>query len=379
MPFQPTVFGQLMQQVPRRVFQVALMGRAKWGLTDWAHLVAMVAAQFAGARSLRDLVALLAHHRGALAHLGLGGAVARSTLADANRDRPSAPFEAVAARLSAEVAQVSKGLGREARRLIDATRLHAGKAVRAWAVDGAVKLHLVFDPQTGRSTYFEVTSARVNDITAAKRMPLEPGATYVFDRGYYDFGFWAALRAARCRFVTRLKANTPLTVRRTRRVPKDASHIRSDRIATLPERLARSRRNPYPKPVRVIEVEISTGRVLTLVSSDLRAPATEIAALYKGRWEIELFFKWIKQNLRLRHFLGEGRNAVTLQIIAALIAFLLARLAELRGRARLTTQELFRLLQATFLQRRPLNSLLASPPGRPPPPPPNPQLALAFA
>ena len=375
MPFQPTVFGQVMKTLPRRVFQAAVEGRAKWGLTEWAHLVTLVSAQLAGTRSMRDLLRLLEHHRPALAHLGVG-AVRRSTLSDANARRPPAPFEAVAAQLCGAVGQLALELGREALRLIDATRLHAGKAVQHWAVDGAVKLHVVFDPVASRTTCFAVTSSRVNDVTAAKRFPIEPGATYVFDKGYYCFTFWASLAAAGCQFVSRLKSNTPVQITRSRRVPKAAAHILKDQIGHLPKRLAASRKNPFDQPVRLVTMQISTGRVLTLVTNDLRAPATEIADLYKSRWQVELFFKWIKQNLKLHHVIGENRNAVTLQVIAALIAHLLVRLAQLQGRSRLAAQALFRLSAFTLFQRRPLHDLLSTPP--PAHDTPCPQLSLAI-
>ncbi len=375
MPFQPTVFGQLMKSLPRRVFQAAVEGRVKWGLTEWAHLVTLISAQLAGARSMRDLARLLERHQPALAHLGVG-AVRRSTLSDANAVRPTAPFEAVAAALCGEVGQLAPGLGREALRLIDATRLHAGKAVQHWAVDGAVKLHVVFDPLASRTTCFAVTSSRVNDVTAAKRFPIEPGATYVFDKGYYCFTFWASLAAAGCHFVTRLKSNTPVRITRSRRVPKAAPHILKDQIGHLPKRLAASRQNPFDQPIRLVTVQISTGRVLTLVTNDLQSPADAIADLYKSRWEVELFFKWIKQNLRLHHFIGKNRNAVTLQIIAAIIAHLLVRLAQLQGRSCLPAQALFRLSSLTLFQRRPLRDLLSTPPLKDDTP--CPQLSLAI-
>lgn len=360
MPFQPTVFCQLVKSVPRRVFGAAVEGRAKWGLTEWSHLIALISAQLAGARSMRDLLRLLEHHRPALAHLGVG-AVKRSTLSDANATRPTAPFEAVAAYLCGAVGRLAPGLGREALRLIDATRIHAGKTVQHWAIDGAIKLHVVFDPIAKRTTCFAVTSSRINDVTAAKRFPIEAGARYVFDKGYYCFTFWANLAAAGCQFVTRLKSNTPVRITRTRRVPKAASHILKDEVGHLPKRLAASRRNPFAAPVRLVTVRISSGRVLTLVTNDLRSPATEIADLYKARWEVELFFKWVKQNLRLHHFIGANRNAVTLQIIAAIIAHLLVRLAQLQGRSRLAAQAIFRLSSLTLFQRRPLTDILNTP------------------
>lgn len=378
MRFQPTVFSQLMQPVCRRVLDNAVSGRSKWGLTDWAHLVVMVAAQLAGMRSLRDLARLLGHHHGALRHLAVD-AVHRSTLADANRTRPTAPFEAVAAHISGLIARHAPGLGQEALRLIDATRIHAGQLVREWAVDGALKLHVMLDPILQRTVCFAVTSARVNDITPAKWFPIEAGLTYVFDRGYYDFGFWAKLHAAGCRFVTRRKKNTPIRHARARRVPKRARHILGDRVGWLPSRLCHSRHNPFRAKIRIITVEIGSGRVLDLITNDLNAPAVEIARLYKARWEIELFFKWIKQNLKIQHFFGASRNAVTLQVIAALIGFLLVRLAQILAHSNLTLQEAFRIISAMLLQRRPLHQLLHPPPRPAHPNKPHAQLTLAIA
>jgi hypothetical protein len=196
----------------------------------------------------------------------------------------------------------------------------------------------------------------------AKAFPVEPGATYVFDLGYYAFAFWAKLDAAGCRFVTRLKINTPVSVLRNRRVPKAAEHILKDQIVSLPQRLSSTRTNPYEAAVRLVTVRISTGRVLMLVTNDLMAPATEIADLYKARWEIELFFKWIKQNLKLQRFLGSSKNAITLQIIAALIAYLLVRLAQLQAKTGLSTQAAYRLIATALMQRRSLDALLHPPP-----------------
>lgn len=219
MPFQPSVFGQLMKPLSRRAFDATVRGRAEWGLTDWAHLVTMVMAHLSGARGMRELLRLIAHHQPGLHHLGVG-TVCRSTLSDANALRATQPFEAVAMPLSAKVAALAPGIGRDALRLIDATRIHAGKMVQHWAVNGAIKLHVMLDPVLQRTVCFPVTSSRVNDITPAKQFPIEAGLTYVFDRGYYDFGFWAKLHAHRCRFVTRLKKNTPIRMARTRPLVK---------------------------------------------------------------------------------------------------------------------------------------------------------------
>ncbi len=359
MRYQSTVFGQLLKALPRGWFARTAArhdaGRAKRALSPWGHVATMVLAQASGARSLREVERLVAHHPGVLAHLGLAR-VRRATLADANAKRPAALFEAVAAKLAGAGRH-----GRAALRLIDATHLVAGRRIESWSA-GGIKLHVVFDPEAQRPVCFAVTPGRVHDIAAAKALPIEAGATYVFDKGYYDFAFWAKLAAAGCRFVTRLKINSParLVVER----PSD--------------RLSGQRRNPYDAPVRLVGVRIATGRELVLVTNDLDAPAETIAELYKARWQIELFFKWIKQNLKLGHFLGTSRNAVVIHIMAALIAFLLLKRASERCQAEIALQAAARLLPATLLARRRIAELF-KPPKPPPPPPQNPQLIFAYA
>ncbi len=154
-----------------------------------------------------------------------------------------------------------------------------------------------------------MTAANINDITPAKAMPIEAGATYVFDLGYYDYGWWAALNDAGCRFVTRLKKNTPLTVVGDNRVPKN-SNVASDRIGHLPQRLAGSRHNAMQDLGLEVCVITDAGKELRIVTNDLDSPAQEIADLYKQRWDIELFFRWVKQTLKITRFIGVSENAV---------------------------------------------------------------------
>ena len=219
------------------------------------------------------------------------------------------------------------------------------------------KAHIVYDPNADRPVYFAVTPAKVNDITAAKAMPIEPGATYVYDLGYYDYSWWAGLDEAGCRFVTRLKKNTPFSVIKQNRTPKN-SNIVSDRIGHLPARLANSRKNPLQVPVREITVIIDTGKLLRIVTNDLDAQAEEIADLYKQRWQIELFFRWVKQTLRIRHFIGVSENAVRIQIAIALIAFLILRMAQMAQKTVHSPLEFARLVRANLMHRRPINGLL---------------------
>jgi hypothetical protein len=311
-------------------------------LPCWSQFVALVFAQLAGVTSLRELVAALSSHANHAYHLGLGP-IRRSTLAEANAERPLALYQSVLERLLGQLQPRLARRSREALRLVDATTIRLS-ALSDWARVGvhhnAVKLHVAYDPTAGVPTFFEITPARVNDIAVAKQMALEDGATYVFDKGYGarpragrrpdpgDFSFWAALDARGCRFVTRRKVNTPLAVIETRAA--DADPIRADRIGRLPGRLARRRHTPYPKPVRLITVVREDGKTLDLLTNDLEADASQIAALYKARWQVELFFRWVKQNLKIKRFLGTSEHAVKLQILTALIAYVLLRLAQER-------------------------------------------------
>ena len=206
-----------------------------------------------------------------------------------------------------------------------------------------------------------VTPARVTDLTVAKAMPITAGATYVFDLGYSDYGWWADLHAADCRFVTRFKTNTRLTVEEERAVPPASAEggvILSDRVGRLPERQASRRKNPFQAKVREVRVRIETGTVLRILSNDLEATAQEIADLYKRRWAIELFFRWVKQTLKIRHFVGNSENAVRIQITVALIAFVLLRLAQATQDAIKSPLTFARLVRANLMHRRPIDQLL---------------------
>jgi hypothetical protein len=383
MRFQDTVLGGLLKAIPRGQFArlAARHGsdRRVRRLPSWSQLVALLVAQLAGCQSLRQLEALLASQRSAHYHLGIGR-VCRSTLAVANAQRPAALFEDLFGCLVERLAdRLPAGVAREALRLIDSTSIRLSTTLFEWArfsADyGGVKVHVVYDPAARVPTYFTITPNRINDITPAKAMPLVAGTTYVMDRGYYDFAFWAKLDAAGCRFVSRLKQSSPTRLVTTRRAT--GAGILADRIVRLSERLSATRKNPYDKVLREIVVARPDGEPLRLVSNDLKSPAADIAGLYKSRWQIELFFKWIKQNLKIKRFLGTSENAVRLQIITALIAYLLLHYAHRLAHAVASRQRFRELAQAHLWQRRPLADLARSPRPDPQPIPP-PQLALAL-
>lgn len=370
MRHENSVFHGLSKLIPWTVFD-RLVGKHGTDfrvrrLSTKQQLLALLFGQLAGAESLRDIVGAFGSRAARLYHVG-AAPVPRSTLADANRSRSPEVFAELFAHLAAKAQpRLARQTG-EAVRLIDSTSFRLSALSRNWAAFSAnangVKLHTVYDPDADCPLYAAITPARVNDITPAKDMPVDPQATYVFDLGYYDYGWWAKLDAAGCRIVTRFKSNTPLTVT-AENLPPAGTNILSDRIGLLPRRLASSHRNPFADPVREIRVKIETGAILRILCNDLDAPAADIAALYRRRWQIELFFRWIKQTLKIKHFLGRNENAVRTQIAVALIAFLILRLAHNTQKA-VTSQLAFaRLVRANLMHRRPLDSL-----ARPIPPP----------
>lgn len=369
MRHQNSVFHDVLKHVPWGVFD-GLVGEHKADkhvrrLSTKSQFIALLYGQLSGAASLREIVGGMASHAVRLYHVG-GKPVSRSTLADANALRPSAVFNDL---FAAMVQQAQRGLRRavgEATYLIDSTGVRLSGLGAEWARFSAkacgAKVHVVYDVGADRPIYAAVTAANVNDITAAQAMPIEAGATYVFDLGYYDYGWWARMDATGCRIVTRFKSNTPLSVTAELDVPEDAANILSDRIGLLPRRQAKSRKNPFSDPVREVRVRIETGKVLRILSNDLDASAQEIADLYKRRWAIELFFRWVKQTLKIRHFLGTNENAVRIQIAVALIAFLLLRLAQTAQKTIHTPLAFARLIRANLMHRRRIDHLIGDDP-----------------
>ena len=366
-----TVFHDVLKRLPWDAFErlVDEHGADKHvrRLTTKDQFIALLYGQLSGATSLREIVGGLDSHTARLYHVG-GRAAQRSTLADANARRPSDVFAELFAEM---VSRARRGLRRkigEATYLIDSTSLRLSGTGSEWAHFSAkacgAKVHVIYDADTEHPVYAAVSAARVNDITAAHDMPIEAGATYVFDLGYYDYAWWAALDGAGCRIVTRFKSNTPLTVTAELEVP-DSSDILSDRIGLLPRRQAKSRKNPFSDPVREIRVPTETGKILRILSNDLDASAQDIADLYKRRWAIELFFRWVKQTLKIRHFLGTSENAVRIQIAVALIAYLLLRLAQADQETVESPLAFARLVRANLMHRKRIDHLLTPEP-RPP-------------
>jgi len=378
---QPTVFEDLAKWIPWTTFDRLVAERGADDKTrsfnSRDHLTAMLGAALGGLNGLRQSVAGLLPGRGPL-HLMGTKPPRRSTLADANRNRDSGLFFDLLMEMLPCLHRADRREMRDAVRLIDSTQVNLGLRMCKWVGlhrgEPTAKIHVVYDPRAGRPVYFALTPAKVSDIAAARQLlPIEAGATYVFDRGYYDFAFFAKLRDKNCIFVTRLKRNTQLREVEHRAVTPGGPIV-SDGIGRLPERLATSRRNPFGGVGREVVVQIDEKRRLRLFTNDLTSPAETIADLYKERWQIELFFKWIKQNLRIARFMGTSENAVRTQIATAFIAYMLIRLAQTRLAVAHSASIILTVVRGQLFTRRPLAHLLDPPPI--PKRGPDPQLAL---
>ena len=370
MRHQNSVMHQISKLIPWDRFAASVdnheADRCVRRLSTKSQFIALTYGQLSGASSLREIETTMASHEARLYHLG-ATAPKRSTLADANAQRPAAVFAELFSDL---LKQVHPGLRKhagEAVRLIDASRVTLNSLSRGWAhydatCDG-MKLHVVFDPDAAVPIHFAVSPARENDMVHAEQVPLEAGATYVFDLGYYSFLWWHRLDASGCRFVTRLRKNSPTRVIEERAVPK-GGNIVVDRVVRVRGRLQHTRKNPLAQiDLREVHVIIDTGKRLRLVTNDLTSSAEEIANLYKARWEVELFFRWIKQTLKIRKFLGTSENAVRIQIAVALIAYLLLRMVHASQAAVASLLTFARLVRANLMHLRSIHEL-ARPPDR---------------
>jgi IS4 transposase len=324
---------------------------------SWQHLVALVYAQLSGASSLRVLELSFnsqAQHHGALQT----NAIRRTTLADANEKRSTAVFDEVAAWL---IGQVSRKLHREAADLIsllDSTSITLkGREFDRWTLDDrtrntqGIKLHLLLDLSTSAPQWYSLSAANANDVEQAVLVPLVSDTVYVFDKGYCNYNWWQQIDAVGAHFVTRFKNNAALAQQEERPVPLDMQElVLSDEIVCFKRKCPGGKRvNRYDKPLRRITVHrADQATPLVLATNDLDSQASDIAQRYKERWAIELFFKWIKQHLKIKSFFGRSSNAVHLQLVTALIGYLLIVLYRHRQRMQHTLWECLSMIRASL-------------------------------
>lgn len=333
---------QVLQGLPRGAFQRSVDkhrgDRHCKGFTCWSHLVAMVYAQLAGVSSLRELEAGFNQHRSHHYHLHTG-LVRRTTLGDANKKRNPQIFADTLVQLMQLAGHCIKRERDDILYLLDSTTIALRGRGSQWTVPSAtrtpgLKVHVLYSRHQQLPVCHTITPANVNDVEEGRRLPIQAGATYVFDKGYCDYGWWGRIDAAGARFVTRSKSNAALRLICARPVPaEDAATIVRDEIVRLAVQSNRGgHRNGYQGELRRVEVMRAGQDNLSLLTNDLHSPAAQIAQLYKERWGVELFFKWVKQHLSLKRFLGESENAVRIQLLTALIAYVLVAILNARGK-----------------------------------------------
>lgn len=361
------VFAQVMSTIhPQQFARIAARfpaARATRTLSAWEHFLAMAFAQMTFRESLRDLVACLDARPSLRYHLGFRHRVARSTLADANEQRDWRVFAAVAEHLMAKARKVyaadpSGGEGLDSIYALDASLIDLSLALCPWANwtghDAAMKLHTLLDLRGSIPAFVRITAAECYETAIFAELPIEPGSYYLMDRGYQDFAAFYRMHLAGAFFVTRAKCNVRFLVRESRPVDK-ATGLRCDQLVHLANRDPRRR---YPERLRRIRY-YDTEHQLSLVfwTNQLALPALTIAQLYRRRWQVELFFKWIKYNLRLRTFLGVSSNAIRIQLWSAISTYLLVALLKKQLQLPHSLHQILQVLSVSAFEQVPVNEL----------------------
>jgi hypothetical protein len=364
-----TLFAQIMDFVPWTSFRriVARYGgdRRVRTLNCAEQFRVLAFAQLTWRESLRDIEACLSAQASKLYHMGLREAVARSTLADANETRDW--------RIWAELAQL---LIRRARRLYAAESLAADLDNTVYALDsttidlcltvfpwahyqsskGAVKMHTLLDLRGNIPSFIHVSDGKLHDVNVLDLLIPEPGAFYVMDRGYIDYARLYVLHQAAAFFVTRAKSN--LDARRLYSAPTDRdTGVICDQVIVFNGRYAR---NDYPEQLRRVRFKVpESGKTLVFLTNNTTLPALTIAALYKSRWQVELFFKWVKQHLRIKRFYGTTENAVKTQIWTAVAVYVLVAIVKKELHLEPSLYTLLQILSVTLFEKMPMQQALA--------------------
>jgi hypothetical protein len=327
---------EIMKGLPRgtfdRLVQEQQADKHSKGFGCWDQLVAMVYGHLSSAGSLRQLESGFNSQSNHHYHLGTQP-IRRSTLAEANGRRKAEVFEQTARQLMLQAGRHLRQESQQLLYLLDSTSITLkGPGFDTWTQNNStrntqgIKLHVLYAAHEQIPLQHSFSAANVNDIAEGVKLPIEADATYVFDKGYCDYNWWATIDAQGAHFVTRFKYNAALRVEKSQPIAaEDSETILEDQIVRFAYRhQGGGRRNGYEKPLRrIVVARPDQERPLVLATNDLDAPASVIARYYKDRWQIELFFKWIKQHLNIKRFLGRSENAVRIQILTALISYLL--------------------------------------------------------
>ena len=364
------VFAQVMERLPRHDFDACV---ARYHGEKYAknfscreQFLAMAFGQLAYRESLRDVVTCLSSHRSKLYHLGFRNAVAKTTLARANEKRNWRIYRDLALVLINEARTLYLDEPNIADDIhgscyaIDSTSIELCLSLFSWApyvsTKAAVKLHLGLDIRGSIPAFFDMTSGKVNDVNFLDFVSFERGAFYIMDRGYLDFGRLHAIHSAGAFFVTRAKHN--MLFKRRYSNPVDATAgVLCDQIIFL---TGKGTRGKYPDTLRRIKYrDAETGHVYVFLTNNVSASASSIALLYKNRWQIELFFKWIKQHLKIKTFWGQSENAVKTQICIALCAYLIVAILKKRLGIQRNLYEILQILSVSLFDKSGLVELFS--------------------
>ena len=327
----------------------------------WNQLLALMFGQLSGRESLRDLIVTLEAHRSKCYHLGLGRRpVAKATLADANQSRDYRIFEDFAFFMMGEArrrcAEEIFMLGGSAY-AFDSTTIPLCLSLFPWARfrrhDGGVKVHALYDLEAGVPAFYHVTAASVNDAKAMPEIPLEPGAYYIFDRGYNAFAELERINRLESFFIVRSKQNLQFKcLKWRRRLPRN---VLADAEIRLTGGVSFGK---YPEKLRLVRYhDEEQDRDFMFLTNAMSIGPLQVADLYRNRWQIELFFKWIKQHLKIKKFWGVTENAVRIQIGTAITAYCLVAIVQKMLESKRTTYELLQILSVSLMDKTPLNEL----------------------
>ncbi len=357
-----TIFHQLLHLCPRHEFETLAsqhhVGQRFRSFNRWTQFGALFMGQLTGRRSLRDIVANMTVHREKFYHLGFAN-ISRATLARANEKQPASLYEALFHTILNRCQGLAPGNRFKMKNLylLDSTIIDLCLAVFPWATfrkaKGAIKLHTGLDTDGYLPTFIDMTEGACHEITWARTLQLPTGSTVVFDRGFNDYTWFEELDQKNIFFVTRLKSNAvivPLKKRRGRKSPG----VIEDREILLG--------GNHPSRYRLVTYQSEEGRIYRFLTNAFHLPAKTIAELYKERWQIELFFKWIKQHLKIKTFFGISKNAVMTQIWIALCVYLLLSTLKFKAKIGWTMHQMLRVLQLTLFERRDLIDLFRKKP-----------------
>jgi hypothetical protein len=371
MPRQSYVLSQFLRLLPRYEFQL-VVNKYKGDYHTkhfkcWDHLASMMVAHIRQEDSLRDIDITLNAHASKLYHIGIKQCP-KSTLADANELRDYRIYEEFAKtlmhRARREYAQTELAVEVDnAVYALDASTIDLTLSLFPWAkfrkTKGAIKLHAMLNLRGNIPAFLYITDGKVHDVKAAPQVPIEPEGIYVVDRAYVGFSWLWSIHQTGAFFVTRLKRSIKWT--RVLSHPVDKSlGLRSDQEILLATKKSKSL---YPNRLRRISFRDETqGRTLVFLSNNFVLTAETIAALYKARWEIELFFKWIKQNLRIKTFYGTSPNAVKTQLWIAMVVYLVLAILKERYHLDLAMSQLLHFLEVNLFEQKPLLSIFQTNP-----------------